>query len=146
MKKVQSEVPVKKTRKPRKTLAEKGREILKSESEDSPRKISIDIPFETRKEEPAPSSKPIARETIKEIRILGMNGIEKTVSELISEEIGDASWEWKEIPLDSSFKISMLQDLGKEGWKFAFYFERSKFVDNAKFDIIAMQRLVRKKK
>lgn len=140
-------VPVeKKERKPRKTLAQRGRELLKEENDESPIKIPIDIPFEPKsKVEVVPSSKPMAKEVIKEIRILGMSGIEKTVSELIKEEIGEATWEWKELLLDGTFKVSILDELGKEGWKFAFFFERTKFVETAKYDIIAMHRLMKQK-
>ncbi|HNW88076.1 MAG TPA: hypothetical protein PKN48_00305 [Bacteroidales bacterium] len=148
MRKAKSEVetPIKKKRKPRVTLAEKGRELLKKENDENPTRIPIDIPFEPKsKVEQVPSSKPMAKEVIKEIRILGMSGIEKTVSDLIQEEIGEATWEWKELLLDGAFKVSILNELGKEGWKFAFFFERTKFVETAKYDIIAMHRLRKKK-
>ena len=54
------------------------------------------------------------------IRVLGTDGTEKSVHDLILQELGKATWEWKEVPVDKDFRLSLLNKLGKDGWKFAF--------------------------
>lgn len=80
---------------------------------------------------------------IKEVRILnGTTGTKQTVKELLDEELGKCSWEWKYIPMDKDFKVSMLNTLGKQGWKFAFIHEPGVVNERAKNkpNVICMQR------
>jgi len=69
---------------------------------------------------------------VKEVRIL--NGTKKTdrsVSEIMNEELNKCSWEWKNIKMDGNFSVKMLDELGKKGWKFAFITEWS-LIDSSK--------------
>ena len=63
----------------------------------------------------------IEKPVIKEVRILTEStGRERTVKEILEEEIGKCKWEWKHVPMDSKFKVNMLDAFGKQGWRFAF--------------------------
>jgi hypothetical protein len=63
---------------------------------------------------------------VKEVRILnGTKKTEKTVDEILSEELGKCVWEWKTVKMDNKFRVGMLDELGKKGWKFAFITEWS---------------------
>ena len=58
---------------------------------------------------------------VKEVRILnGTKQTKKSVQEILDLELEKCIWDWKEVFLDKKFKISMLEKLGKQGWKFAF--------------------------
>lgn len=85
----------------------------------------------------------IEKPVIKEIRILNEStGRERTVKEILDEEIGKCKWEWKHIPLDNKFKVTMLGTLGKQGWRFAFMINW-KIVDpnSKKLDELCFQRM-----
>ena len=58
---------------------------------------------------------------IKEVRIINENqGTEKSVTEIIREEVGKVRcWEYKMIPMNQ-FSVKELHKLGKDGWKYAF--------------------------
>lgn len=58
---------------------------------------------------------------IKEVRIINdAQGTEKSVTEIIREEIGKIKiWEYKMIPVNE-FCVKDLKKLGKEGWRYAF--------------------------
>ncbi len=58
---------------------------------------------------------------IKEVRIINdAQGTEKSVTEIIREEIGKIKiWEYKMIPVNE-FCVKDLNKLGKEGWRYAF--------------------------
>jgi hypothetical protein len=58
---------------------------------------------------------------IKEVRIINENqGTEKSVSEIVREEVGKVkSWEYKMIPMNQ-FNIKELHKLGKAGWQYVF--------------------------
>ncbi len=60
-------------------------------------------------------------QVIKEVRIINENqGTEKSVSEIVREEVGKVkSWEYKMIPMDK-FSVKELHKLGKAGWKYVF--------------------------
>jgi len=61
---------------------------------------------------------------VKEVRILnGTKKTEKTVQEILDRELQKCQWEWKEVKMDSSFRTSLLKDLGKKGWKMAYIME-----------------------
>jgi len=63
----------------------------------------------------------IEKPVIKEVRILHeKDGRERTVKDIMEEEIGKCKYEWKRLPMDKSFKVTMLDTLGKQGWRFAF--------------------------
>lgn len=49
----------------------------------------------------------------------------KELQEVLAEEFANGYWEWKEVIIDSSFRINLLNDLGKEGWKFAFVLDKT---------------------
>tara|TARA_Y100000034_G_scaffold119927_1_gene162218 strand:+ start:1796 stop:2326 length:531 start_codon:yes stop_codon:yes gene_type:complete len=55
---------------------------------------------------------------IKEVRILnGTKGSEKTVQELLNQELNKCTWEWKELKMDNNFRATDMKELGKRGWK-----------------------------
>lgn len=60
-------------------------------------------------------------EVIKEVRIItDAQGTEKTVTEIILEEIGKVKvWEYKNIPINE-FSVKDLKKLGQDGWRYAF--------------------------
>lgn len=104
-----------KIRKPRKTLRQIGRELIKQEEVASP--SPVDRSFEKEK----PRAKDI--EIIRETRVISGKD-EQSLRELLDEEMANGRWEWKELKLDSSFRLDVLKEHGKTGWKFAFIFER----------------------
>jgi len=86
----------------------------------------------------------IEKPVIKEVRILSeKDGRERTVKEILEEEIGKCKYEWKRLPMDKSFKVTMLDTLGKQGWKFAFI-AAWKLMDQTtkKPDEICYQRII----
>ena len=57
--------------------------------------------------------------TIKEVRILnGTKSTDKTVQELLQQELNKCKWEWKEVKETDFQGISQLTCLGNKGWKF----------------------------
>jgi len=58
---------------------------------------------------------------VKEVRIINeKQGTNKTVSEIVREEVGKVkAWEYKHIPI-SQFSVKELDKMGKEGWRYAF--------------------------
>ena len=55
---------------------------------------------------------------IKEVRILnGAKGSEKTVQELLDQELQNCRWKWKELKMDGDFTSAKMKQLGKDGWK-----------------------------
>ena len=55
---------------------------------------------------------------IKEVRILnGAKGSEKTVQELLDQELQNCRWKWKELKMDGDFTSAKMKQLGKYGWK-----------------------------
>jgi hypothetical protein len=128
-------------KKKRRTLREIGKEILEREQEEK------DISSKPlRVEPPAVKERPvfIEKQIIKEVRILDKEQ-EKPLREIIEEEYASGTWEWKEVPLDKEFRRTLLDQLGKEGWKFAFVLERDLIDPNSKKpDAIMLHRLAKK--
>ena len=63
---------------------------------------------------------PVEVPTIKEVRILnGTKKTQKTVEEIMKEELQKCKWEWKELKMDKNFDFKKLQKLGEQGWKHA---------------------------
>jgi hypothetical protein len=60
-------------------------------------------------------------QVIKEVRIINENqGTDKSVSEIVREEVGKVNaWEYKMIAMNQ-FGIKEMHKLGKEGWHYAF--------------------------
>ena len=85
----------------------------------------------------------IEKPVIKEIRILSeKDGRERTVKEILEEEIGKCNWEWKHVPLDDKFKVTILNTLGKQGWRFAFMTNWKLVNPNSKkMDELCFQRI-----
>ncbi|MBC8410075.1 MAG: hypothetical protein H8E12_15355 [Rhodobacteraceae bacterium] len=55
---------------------------------------------------------------IKEVRILnGTTKTQLTLQELLDQELQKCTWEWKEVKMDSTFRTTVLSELGKEGWR-----------------------------
>ena len=79
---------------------------------------------------------------IKEVRILnGLKKTEKTVQQIMSEELEKCIWEWKHVTLDKKFKVKDLDTYGKQGWKFAFIHSPSTTnPKSTKPDIVCFQR------
>ena len=67
----------------------------------------------------------------------GTDGTEKTVQQIIKAELDKCAWEWKQVDLDNKFRISQLNRLGKEGWRFAFIHETA---SDSKPNHICLQR------
>ena len=65
--------------------------------------------------------KPVEVEVIKEVRILnGTQDTQKTVQQIMQEELNKCTWEWKEIEETSFIGLDQLTELGKQGWKYAY--------------------------
>ena len=61
---------------------------------------------------------------VKEVRILdGTKGTEKTVQEIMARELEKCTWEWKNVTMDNTFKVTDLNKYGKKGWKFCFIYD-----------------------
>ncbi len=71
---------------------------------------------------------------VKEVQkiILETKNNKKEVKALFKEALERCAWEWKRINLDRDFKVSMLDKLGREGWKFAFMVEWPVIMPNSK--------------
>jgi len=79
---------------------------------------------------------------IKEVRILnGTKSSEKTVQEIMTIELEKCSWEWKNVTMDNTFKVTDLNKYGKKGWKFCFIYDpKVSFPKSTKPDEIVFQR------
>ncbi len=72
---------------------------------------------------------------------------EEELRSLIQESLDKCIWEWKELPIDSKFKVTMMGSLGKQGWRFAYIFDPKMVDSNSKKPQVMMfQRPKRKKK
>ena len=86
----------------------------------------------------------IEKPVIKEVRVLSeKDGRERTVKQIIEEELGlNVKWEWLHIDLDNKFKVSQLNTLGKQGWKFAFMTDwKTIYPNTKKVDQLCFQRV-----
>lgn len=79
---------------------------------------------------------------IKEVRILnGTKKTEKTVQEIMKQELDKCSWEWKRVPMDNNFRATDLNKYGKQGWKFCFIFDpKISSPGTTKPEVICFQR------
>ena len=117
---------------------------------DVPKRKEIILVDETPKRPTPPKPKEIKerktsikKEIIKEIRILN-KGEEISFRQVLEDEFADGKWEWKEIPLDADFTLNTIKSAGKQGWKFAFVFERRVYIPTSKLpDVVLFHRLLK---
>ena len=79
-----------------------------------------------------PKEPVVKTEIVKEVRVLNTAGTEKTVQQILNEELKKCTWEWTRLPIVENFKVEQLNKLGKEGWTFAFIFEPNTIKDSWK--------------
>lgn len=96
--------------------------------------------FFSKPKQPDPPPKKVYVRSIERI-IIQTKDNEEEIKNLINEAVDQCLWEWKNVPLDNKFKITILDKLGKDGWKFAFIYEPG-LIDSKsnKPDLICFQR------
>ncbi len=107
--------------------------------------VKIDPPPEL-KQAPAPVKPKVEYIKHTETIIVKTEDNEEELKSLIQEAFDKCVWEWKEVPIDSKFRVPMMHSLGAQGWKFAYIFD-PKMVDitSKKPEIMMFQRPRRKK-
>ena len=63
------------------------------------------------------------------------------LKQLLDEEFSKGVFEWKVLKMDKTLTLKMLNELGKEGWKFAFVLDTSVWKKDGISEIY-MQRLL----
>jgi len=123
-------------------LVKKAKQPLSADEEISQRerpthkKIVMDIPAET----PSKTNVRVIEHTYHTEKVIVEGKNRKELGIMLADLVGKGIYEWKHVPIDDKFRATRLNELGKEGWKFAFILEKT-ILPSLKFDTISLQRL-----
>jgi len=111
------------------------------------RKAAVLDPPPEVKQPPVPKKREIEYVKHTETIIVKTDENAEELRGLIQEAYDSCVWEWKEVPIDSKFKVSRMKTLGSQGWRYAYIFDPKCVDSNSKKPQIMMfQRPRRKKK